>query len=143
MTPEIRAALILALLFILFLLPNIKIVKINEAMVVERLGSFLKVIDTPGIYWLIPLVDRVIQRESLLPITRTITIEDAFDKYIYEYTYVITDIKMFCYKATEPLRVMEEHMKDLLSKGSPNEENIKEMLLDFGVKLEKINQVNK
>ena len=144
MTPEIRAALILALLFILFLLPNMKIVKINEAMVVERLGSFLKVIDTPGIYWLIPLVDRVIQRESLLPITRTITIEDAFDKYIYEYTYtyMITDIKMFCYAATEPVRIMEEKIKSLLDDVQFDDESIKEALLDFGVQLQKIKKVN-
>lgn len=142
MPTEVTAAIILSALLVLFLLPNLKIVKENEALVVERLGGFLKVIDTPGIHWMIPLVDRVVQRESLLPITKTFTHENKNISVEYTYTYMITDIKMFCYAATEPVRIMEEKMKSLLDDVQFDDESIKEALLDFGVQLQKIKKVN-
>lgn len=142
MPTEVTAAIILSALLVLFLLPNLKIVKENEALVVERLGGFLKVIDTPGIHWMIPLVDRVVQRESLLPITKTFTHENKNISEEYTYTYRITDIKMFCYAATEPVRIMEEKIKSLLDDVEIDDESIKEVLLDFGVQLQKIKKVN-
>lgn len=143
MPTEITAAIILSILLVLFLLPNLKVVKENEALVIERLGSFLKVIDKPGIYWMIPLVDRVIQRESLLPITKTFSKLADDKESTYTYTYVITDIKMFCYTATEPQRVIEDKIRSLITYDEIDVEIIKEALLDYGINLQKINKINK
>lgn len=143
MPTEITAAIILSILLVLFLLPNLKVVKENEALVIERLGSFLKVIDKPGIYWMIPLVDRVIQRESLLPITKTFSKLADDKESTYTYTYVITDIKMFCYTATEPQRVIEDKIRSLITYDEIDVETIKEALLDNGINLQKINKMNK
>ncbi len=140
MPPEIIASLILAFLFLLFLFPNIKIVKENEALVIERFGAFNRVIDQPGIHFLFPLVDREIQKESLLPQTRNLTISDLGQALSYTYVFKIIDIKMYCYKATEPLRVMEEQMKVIVSEEHNPFESVKALLLDFGVELISINE---
>lgn len=142
MPTELTAAIILSALFILFLIPNFKIVKENEAIVVERLGSFLKVIDTPGIHFMIPLVDRVVQKESLLPMTKNFTYINDHINEVYAYTYTIKDIKMFCYAATEPVRMMEDKMKTCIKNNDFDQELIRIILLDFGVQLQKIEKMN-
>jgi hypothetical protein len=142
MPPEITASLVLFALFIIFLAPNVKIIKEGEAAVVERLGAYLKVIDQPGIHFLFPLVDRIVQKESLLPMVKELSFEQDGYKDIYQYTYKITDIKMFCYAATEPLRIMEEQMIKSLRENHSDVEDLKEIVLNFGVELQIINKMN-
>ena len=135
MPREIIAILVLAALLILFLLPNIRLLKINEAVVIERLGGFLKVIDKPGIFFLIPLFDRVVQKESLLPIDRSWVIVDSEIQTTYSYTYQIVDIKMFCYAATDPITFAEEKMTQRIQNGLDDLESLKDIWLDMGVNL--------
>lgn len=142
MPPEITASLVLFVLLIVFLAPNIKIIKVDEAAVVERLGAFIKIIDQPGIHFLIPLVDRIVQKESLLPTSRNLTFkENGYDEK-YQYTYQIKDIKMFCYAATEPLRVMEEQMVAFLKDFNNQIDQLNEITLNFGVAVLQINKIN-
>lgn len=143
MPNEVIAAIVLFVLFLLFLLPNIQIVKTNEAVVVERFCNFLKVVDQPCVFFLFPLVDRVVQKESLLPQNKTLIITKDNVSSIYEYTYSITDIKMFCYAETESLRIMEEKMKHHMINISDSINDLSELVLDYGVKLEEIKKINK
>jgi len=135
MSPTVIASLILTTLFLLFLIPNFKVLKEHEAMVIERLGSFHRVVDQPGIHFLIPLIDREIQKESLLPQTRTIEVNDLNDVLTYQYIFKINDIKMFCYKATEPYRIMEGEMKHIIANHTNYEPKLQELLLDYGCEL--------
>lgn len=143
MPTEIIAALIFAALIVLFLAPNFKHVKEDEALVIERLGAFLKVIDQPGIHFLIPLVDRAIQKESLLPQTHELIFTKDQESYHYVYTFQIVDIKMYCYAATESFRVMEELIKTQIHEGKNQLSDLQETLLNIGVKLQKLNEINK
>ncbi|MDY0074932.1 MAG: hypothetical protein WC992_05270 [Acholeplasmataceae bacterium] len=143
MPKEVTAILVLTALFILFLLPNIRLLKINEAVVIERLGSFLKVIDKPGVFFLIPLFDRVVQKESLLPIEKTWVVIDSDTQIMYAYTYQIVDIKMFCYAATDPITFAEEKMAQRIQSGLDDLESIKDIWLDMGVNLLDFQKIEK
>ena len=140
MSTEIIASLILTALFLLFLIPNFKVVKEHEALVIERLGSFHRVIDQPGVHFLIPLIDREIQKESLLPQTRSIEVNDMNQVLTYQYIFKITDIKMFCYKATEPYRIMEGETKHIILNHTHYESKLQELLLDYGCELISIDE---
>lgn len=143
MPTEVMAALIFAALIIVFLLPNFKIVKQDEALVIERLGAFYQVIDHPGIHFLIPLVDRVIQRESLRSQTKDLIVTTNEHTYHYVYTYQIIDIKMYCYAATESFRIMEEMIKTSIQEGQDHVDDLHDLLLNIGVKLHRLNPINK
>lgn len=142
MPPELTASLVLFALITIFLAPNFKVIKEGEAAVVERLGAYLKVIDQPGIHFLIPLVDRIVQKESLLPNIKKLSFEQDGYKEGYQYTYKITDIKMFCYAATEPLRIMEEQMIKSLKENHSDFDHLKDIALNFGIELQIINKMN-
>ncbi len=137
MSKEIIAVIFLLFLLILFLLPNFKIVKENEQLLVERMGSFFKVIDKPGIYFLFPLFDRVIERETLLPQKRTLPI----DTYTLTYTYQITDIKMYGYYALDPIKDLESYLAQMWSNGNPDIDTLKESIKDRGMNLLDIQKV--
>jgi hypothetical protein len=49
---------------------------------------------------------------------------------------------MFCYAATEPLRIMEEQMIKSLRENHSDVEDLKEIVLNFGVELQIINKMN-
>lgn len=142
MPKELIAAIVLAVLFIIFLLPNFKIVKLNEACVVERMGSFHRVIDQPGIYFLIPLFERVIQQESLLPKTRELLLNDKSFKTTYSYTYQIKDIKLFCYAALDSLKLLEEKMIDYINATNDHLDALNELSQTYGVEILKIDEIN-
>lgn len=139
MPNEWIAYLVLILLLVIFLLPNIKHVKHDEQLVVERLGSFLKVIDQPGWYMLVPLFDRVIERESMLTQKRIITSE----KMKIEYTYHITDIKMYCYFALDPVKDLESFLASAWVDETVDLQKIKEMIKDRGIALINIKEITK
>ena len=137
MPKEFIAYLVLLLLIILFLLPNIKVVKENEHLLIERLGSFLKIIDQPGVHFLVPLFDRVIERETILPQKRTIRGE----KTSFKYSYQITDIKMYGYYALDPIRDLEIYLTSNWNKELSNLDVIKESVKDRGIELLDIQEV--
>ncbi|RJX26178.1 MAG: hypothetical protein C4537_03210 [Acholeplasma sp.] len=137
MPKEFIAYLVLLLLIILFLLPNIKIVKEHEHLLIERLGSFLKIIDQPGVYILAPLFDRVIERETILPQTRII----KGDKTSLSYSYKITDLKMYGYYALDPIRDLEICLSSEWKKELTNLDVIKESIKDRGIELIDIKEV--
>lgn len=137
MSNEIIASIVLLLLLTLFLLPNFKIVKENEQLLVERMGSFLKVIHHPGIYFLFPLFDRVIERQTTLPQERTLKGES----FTLIYTYQITDLKMYGYYALDPIRDLETYLNSLYTHDTPDLNQLKETIKDRGIELLDIQEV--
>lgn len=147
MPPEITAILVLLFLVVLLLLPNIKIVGQHQALVVERFGVFLKIIDQPGIHFIVPLLDRVIQSVDL-------TVQIKHHHYIKKLddgtttnvkltlTYQIHDPKIFVYATLDTLKVMLKHFEEVLTPSSfiplDQFEEIKTFAHDFGMDIQKI-----
>ena len=142
MTDEIIAYSILLVLLIIFLLPNIVIIKENQSIVIERLGMFLKTVEKPGVLFLIPLVDRVVQKESSLVKTYQYNATHDEKTYALTMTYQIVDIKMFCYTATESHRYIQETIFNAFTSPDFDDEVLTENLLNHGVKLISINEIN-
>ena len=147
MPTEITAILVLLFLFLLLLLPNIKIVGQNQALIVERFGSFLKIIDQPGIHFIIPLLDRVVQSVDLtLQIKHhhyTVKVDEKNSMDVkLTLTYKIRDPKIFVYAALDTLKVILKHLEDVLKPGEiisiEQFEEIKTLAHDFGMDIQKI-----
>ena len=63
--PEfITVALLVIGLLILILFPSVLLVKENESVLIERLGKYSRTIETPGIYFLLPFIDRAVEHIS-------------------------------------------------------------------------------
>lgn len=143
MPKEVIAAIVLTALFILFLAPNIKIIRVNEAAVVERLGVFHKIIDHPGIHFLIPFYERIVQQELLLPIDKLITVKiDGYEE-TYRYTYQINDIKLFCYGALDAHKAIFNHINEGLLNNLEDVEDYHDVFEAYGVTLTEIIKMNK
>lgn len=92
------AILILIGLTILVLAPNIKIVRDEEVSIVERLGRYLKTLQGPGIFFIVPIIDRTIETIYLGKKIHkeTIILEDE-THITYQIDYYIRDPKAYCY----------------------------------------------
>jgi len=115
MNEVVRAILVLALLVILLIIPNIKHVSENQAMVIERFGKFHRIIDKPGIYILIPLYERAVQSVSLDPIKHHLSLKDQIK---LDYIYQITDVEAFVYHAIDSIHAFHEELVNLSIHGN-------------------------
>ncbi|MBU1141683.1 MAG: hypothetical protein KKG64_04090 [Firmicutes bacterium] len=110
----IKGLLVIAFLVILLMIPNIKFVSKDKAYVIERLGRFLKIIHKPGVYILIPLLDRVIQIVSLDTLEKTFIFHDEETKIeikIY-IKYQIFDIKLFVYAELDSIGSLRKYIEN-------------------------------
>jgi regulator of protease activity HflC (stomatin/prohibitin superfamily) len=146
MKEVIIALIVLLFLVVLVIVPNIKILSKNHAMVIERFGTFLKIIDEPGVYILIPLFDRAIQVVCLDEMERKFTFSMASENdtitYMVDYHYQVTDVKLFVYSALDALSVFEKKIKYYLTNFMPIDDKIfhelKEHAENFGIELKSI-----
>jgi regulator of protease activity HflC (stomatin/prohibitin superfamily) len=143
MTDIVIAILVLLFLTILFLVPNFKIVRANEVHIVERLGRFHKMLSEPGIHFIVPLIDRVIQ---VVPILEThkkfhfkINIDDEEITYHLEYRYKVSDVMLFVYAALDSLEAIEIHIKNKIEEHHAIDDTqllyLQEVSLTFGIEL--------
>ncbi|MBU1143320.1 MAG: hypothetical protein KKH92_06720 [Firmicutes bacterium] len=143
MTDIIIAVLVLLFLTLLFLIPNFKIVRADEAHIVERLGRFHKILDQSGIHFIVPLFDRVIQvvplSESHQKMNFKIHKEEKDIHYHLEYRYKVVDVMLFVYAALDSLEAIEIHMKNAIEeKETIDDESLatlQETSLTFGIEL--------
>jgi len=113
--PEIlRGIFVLAMLVLLVIGLNTKIVQVNKAIVIERLGSFLKIIDQPGFYFTIPVVDRVVQTVPLDIQDKKFVIneKEVLEKYTISIKYRIFDVKLFVYAELDSLSKLKGNIID-------------------------------
>lgn len=109
------AILIIVILALLLLALNIRIGSKDKILVVERLGFFLKAIDEPGIYFLIPLLDRVVQTVSKGVLTKSFSIKTSFDhKLNIIYEYKVIDYMLFVYEELDSLKAFEKHFEQYI-----------------------------
>ncbi len=114
MPDPIIAIIVILGLVVLFMIPNIKIVRKNEVKVVERLGRFYKMLDTPGIHFVVPFIDRDIQTVSLnkehIHVKLKVDINDIKSEVILNYDMTVTDPKTFVYAALDSNKVIHEYI---------------------------------
>ena len=113
--PEIIIIFILLLLLILF--PSIQIVKNDEIIVIERLGKFLKTIEKPGIYMMIPFIDRVVNKVNIKPyfISKKIKKTEHYKKStIITYKIEIFDVNKFTYQALDPIDELHHFVSEAI-----------------------------
>lgn len=110
----VKGLLVIAFLIMLLMVPNIKLVQTNKALVVERLGRFLKIVDHPGIYITIPLIDRVVEIVPLDIQEKTFTIKkiDETTEYRIYMKYRVINIKLFVYAALDSIQTIKEYIRD-------------------------------
>ncbi|PKK97282.1 MAG: hypothetical protein CVV58_02055 [Tenericutes bacterium HGW-Tenericutes-3] len=108
----LKGVFALALLVLLLIALNTKIVQKNKAIVVERLGKFLKIIDQPGFYFTIPVVDRVLQTVPLDIQNKEILIDNEFEtkKVPLSLKYQIFDVKLFVYAELDSYSKLSEYI---------------------------------
>lgn len=111
----LTAMLVIIGLVILMLVPNIKIVRKNQVMIIERLGRFHKMLDRPGIYFIAPLVDRDIQTVNLekTHIHKKIKVESNETETVVEISYdmQIIDAKTFVYASLDANETIHDYIK--------------------------------
>ena len=108
----IIVASILVILVIILLIAMIKIVPQTDVYVVERLGSFNKILKN-GINFLVPFIDRVVLKETLkervldFPKQDVITKDNVTMKIDTVVYMQITDPKLYAYGVEKPLFAVE------------------------------------
>jgi hypothetical protein len=99
-------------LVVIVMIPNIKIVAKNRAIVVERLGQYLKTLDQPGIYFLVPLLDRAIETVPLDEIIQSLHLNHEDEIIKINYRLIVFDIKLFVYGELSSLTSLKEYITD-------------------------------
>lgn len=103
---------IIAFFIVILLATGLKIVPQTSVYIVERLGSYKKTLKN-GVNWIIPLLDRVILKESLkervldFPAQDVITKDNVTMKIDTVVYMQITDPKLYAYGVEKPLFAVE------------------------------------
>jgi regulator of protease activity HflC (stomatin/prohibitin superfamily) len=103
---------VLALLFLLLVASNIRVVPQSNGYVIERLGAYLTTWET-GLHFKIPLIDRISKKVSLkemvadFPPQPVITKDNVTMKIDTVVYYQITDPKLFTYGVAMPIVAIE------------------------------------
>lgn len=105
-------AIAIAVVLLIIIAANIKIVPQSKAYVVERLGSYYKTWET-GLHMLVPIIDKVAQQVSLkehvadFPPQPVITKDNVTMQIDTVVFFQITDPKLYCYGVDHPISAIE------------------------------------
>jgi regulator of protease activity HflC (stomatin/prohibitin superfamily) len=108
----IMVVIILVVVVLITLVAGIKIVPQTKVLVVERLGSYKRVLKN-GVNFIIPFIDRVVLRESLkervmdFPAQDVITKDNVTMKIDTVVYMQITDAKLYAYGVERPIFAIE------------------------------------
>ncbi|MFA6800523.1 MAG: SPFH domain-containing protein [Acholeplasmataceae bacterium] len=108
-TGEIIVLVTLGVLLIFILLPSFLYVKENEIVIIERFGKYQHSIETPGIYYLIPFIERAVQRVSKndFYINKKIKKQEGIDqKIIVTYHIKVFDEMLFVYASLDSVKTV-------------------------------------
>lgn len=143
MDPLILAILVMAFLTVTVILLSLHHLKEGHVMIVERLGGFYKIIDQPGSYFLFPMIDRAIEMVNIRKQKRTLTIQDSnhpsVEPITLEYTFQITDAKLFVYASVNSLKTFESQIRDTWNRyrilDSDQLDELSEIAIHLGIQL--------
>ena len=112
LSPVLIVVLVVLFILIILSIVSIKVVRQSEAIVVERLGKFLKVCGS-GLKIVMPFVDRVVAKISLKervadfppqPVITKDNVTMQIDTVVY---FAVTDPKLYCYGVERPMNAIE------------------------------------
>jgi len=118
------------LLFIISM--NLKVVPENKALVIERFGVFYKIIDQPGIHFLIPIIERVCQSVSLVEEKKIFQFTYKNKQVEFSYYYKVTDIKLFVYGSLDALSVINREIESLYHQDSLHYTDSLDTIVEMG-----------
>ncbi len=104
--------IILFILILAIIFANVKIVRQAQAMVIERLGTYVATWDT-GLHIKLPIVDRIVRKVDLKeqvvdfapqPVITKDNVTMRIDTVVF---YQITDPRLFCYGVANPIMAIE------------------------------------
>lgn len=111
-TPLIVSLVVVAVLLLLLVVSNLKIVPQSQAYVIERLGAYHQTWKT-GIHWKVPFIERIAKRINLMeqvadfppqPVITKDNVRMQIDTVVF---FQITDCKLFAYGHTTPMTAIE------------------------------------
>ncbi len=112
MDPFIIAIIVLAIILVIVIIANIKVVPQARAYVIERLGAYHETWQT-GMHFLVPIFDRVAKIVSLKeqvadfdpqPVITKDNVTMQIDTVVF---YQITDPKLYAYGVEHPIKAIE------------------------------------
>ena len=112
LSPVLIVVLVVLFILIILSIVSIKVVRQSEAIVVERLGKFLKVCGS-GLKIVMPFIDRVVAKISLKervadfppqPVITKDNVTMQIDTVVY---FAVTDPKLYCYGVERPMNAIE------------------------------------
>lgn len=109
------AIAILSLLIIIILLPSLLLVKADEQVLIERLGKYHKIINDPGIYFMIPFIDRVITKVSSQPYF--VSMKRKTKHTIHTYKIEVFDLMLYTYQTLDPIKEIHHFISLTLDEG--------------------------
>lgn len=116
MDPLFTAIIVMIFLSMLVILLSLHMLKEGHVMIVERIGSFYKIIEKPGIYFLFPVIERALEIVDIRKQTRSINISDeaisTMNSIEVDYTFQIVDPKLFVYASVNSIKTFESLLKD-------------------------------
>lgn len=103
----LRVILAFLIIILLFALLHIKYNRKNEMTIVERLGKFKRLIEEPVFFFILPFVDRVLQRiskDEIVEGRRFICHEQDTDiKIDFTIRYTVFDPRLYAYASIDPI----------------------------------------
>lgn len=128
----ITAILVMFALLLIILIPSFKIVRENEVMFIERFGKFHKMLDQPGIYFIMPLIDRNIETVSLeeMHVEKKLRYKIDDDmKYIeVSYDMEVFEPKTFVYGSLDSVETIHQYIIDSMTHQVDKQEIIEETI---------------
>ena len=128
----ITAIIVMFALLLIILIPSFKIVRKNEVMFIERFGKFHHMLDQPGIYFIMPLIDRNIETVSLEEIHLEKKLKykvEEIMKYIeVSYDMQVFEPKTFVYGSLDSVETIHQYIIDSIIHQVDKEEIIEETI---------------
>ncbi len=126
-------------LVVILMIPNIKIVSKDKAVVIERLGQYLKTLDQPGIYVIVPLLDRAIETVPMDVIYQKTSVTIDIETIHIDYSLKVYDVKLFVYGELNALTSFKEYLNDSFLKYQSDytlfHKDVKEYAFSIGMTL--------
>ncbi len=141
MPPSIAIFLIILGLLLFILLLNFHIHKPNEIAVVERFGKFHRLINKPGVYFLYPMIDRIVESYSTDPffVSRKIKVQQGIpEPMLITYKIKVIDPMNYTYNSLDAVKMIHDYItQTIIAQMNRTEvfEDAKLYATQFGVEL--------
>ena len=135
---DIQTAILVILALVFFVTAlNLRLLQEGKVAVVERLGVFYKIVNQPGIFFLFPILDRVVETVDMKE--QQTDIKYPEHELSIRMIYKIIDAKMFVYASLDTMKTLKTFIETIYLKYHQlKDEQIKEiieMAESFGIEI--------